>query len=294
MTKVHPTASIDPRAHLAADVEIGPFAVIEADAVVGPGCRLAGHVVVKSGVELGPANQVAEGAVLGGGPQHVTPPAELGTVRIGQGNVFREHVTVHRALHAGHETRIGNHCYLMAGAHVAHDCQLGNQLIIANHALLGGHVTVGDRAFVSGAVAVHQFCRIGRLAMVGGQAHLTRDVPPFVTVDGLSSAIVGLNVVGLRRAGVTAAELIELKAAYRLIYRSGQRWVEILEQLAARFSTGLASEYTEFFAGGSRGYVNERRVPRAAILKLRREAELDPALTEADTNLPPAWQKRAG
>ena len=121
---------------------------------------------------------------------------------IGSDNTIREYATVHRAaLVADHNTTIGDHCLLMVGAHVAHDCRLGNQVILTNNVMLAGHVTVADRAYISGAAGVHQFCRIGTLAMVGGQAHLSQDVPPYVTVDGMSSLVVGLNKIGLRRAG---------------------------------------------------------------------------------------------
>jgi UDP-N-acetylglucosamine acyltransferase len=139
--------------------------------------------------------------------------------------------------------------------------------------MLAGHVTVDDRAYVSGAVGVHQFCRIGRQAMVGGQAHVVKDVPPFVTVDGKCTFVVGLNLVGLRRSGMTAADINQLKAAYRLIYRSGLRWTEILERLAQEFATGPAALFHEFFSGGKRGFTPERRLPRTYKLKDEKTAE---------------------
>ena len=188
-------------------------------------------MVVKSGTTLGEGNTIFEGAVLGGFPQHVRMPERLGRVEIGAHNTIRENCTVHRALHEGTLTRVGSNNLLMVGVHVAHDCTVGDNAIFANNALLGGFVTVGDRAFVSGAVGVHQFCRIGRLAMIGGCARVVQDVPPYVLVDGHSGLIVGLNLVGLRRNGYSAEEISQLKAAYRMIYRSGLRWVEILEQL---------------------------------------------------------------
>lgn len=279
---IHPLAVVSPRAHLASDVGIGPFCVIEDDVTIESGCRLASGVVVKSGTRLGPHNHVFEGAVLGGPPQHAHPPAELGRVEIGTGNVIRENATIHRALSPAGVTTIGDHNLLMVNAHVAHDCRVGDHTIIANNVMLGGHASVGDRAFVSGAVAVHQFCRIGRLAMVGGQAHVVRDVPPYVTLDGLTSFVVGLNVIGLKRSGMTPAEILELKTAYKLIYRSGLRWVEILDQLARQHAQGPAAAFGEFFREGKRGYVQERRVPRAAILKLRRVADLEDEAAEAE------------
>jgi UDP-N-acetylglucosamine acyltransferase len=201
-------------------------------------------------------------------------PEYPGRVVIGDGNVMRENVTVHRAMESEKVTRIGNGCLLMVGSHVAHDCTVGNNVILTNNSMLGGHVTVGDRAFVSGGVAVHQFCRIGRLAMVGGLARVTRDVPPYVTVDGGSTMIVGLNRVGLRRAGFTSQQLIDLKDAYRVIYRSGLPWDEMLDKLQTEFTEGPAADFLTFFLGGhSRGYVQERRTPPGATVRIVRDEQ---------------------
>jgi UDP-N-acetylglucosamine acyltransferase len=193
---------------------------------------------------------------------------------IGSDNVIRENVTVHLALDERHTTTVGDNCLLMVNSHVAHDCTIGNNVILTNNVMVAGHVTVGDRVFMSGASGIHQFCRIGTLAMVGGQAHLVQDVPPFVTVDGLSSLIVGLNLVGLRRAGFDQAKIQQLKSAYRLIYRSGRMWNEILETLRTEFAHGPAAQFYEFLSTTKRGIVSERRVPPNATLKIKpREQE---------------------
>jgi UDP-N-acetylglucosamine acyltransferase len=157
----------------------------------------------------------------------------------------------------------------MAASHFGHDSTVGSNCIFANAALLGGHVTVEDRAFVSGAVAIHQFCRIGRLAMVGGHARVVQDVPPFMLLDGQSGCIVGLNVVGLRRSGHSAGEVADLKAAYRVIYRRGLPWREVLDALQAEFSAPTVAHLHAFLSGGSRGFAQERRAPPAATLRLR-------------------------
>jgi UDP-N-acetylglucosamine acyltransferase len=278
---LHPLAVVSPHAEIGSNVRIGPFCVVEAGVVLGDGCHLAGRVTVKSGTVLGRDNIVMEGTVLGGMPQHIHMPEYPGVVAIGDGNVIRENVTVHRALEAGHVTRIGNRCLLMVGAHVAHDCTLGDGVIITNNTLLGGHVTVDDKAYISGGVAVHQFCRIGRLAMVGGLARVRQDVPPFVTIDGGTTMVVGLNKVGLRRAGLTGAEFGQLKAAYRIIYRSGLTWQETLDMLHAQFTEGPAAEFLTFFlAGGNRGFVQERRMPPGAVVRLVRD-EADEAADSA-------------
>ena len=288
---IHPLAVVSPHALVGNDVSIGPFSVVEAGVEIGDGCRLSGRVVVKAGTRLGRDNFVFEGAVLGGLPQHIHMPKHPGRVELGDGNVIRENVTVHRALEAEGVTRIGDRCLLMVGSHVAHDCNLGNDVILTNNVMLAGHVTVDDRAYLAGAVAVHQFCRIGRLAMVGGLARVRQDVPPFVTIDGGSTMVVGLNRVGLRRAGFTPDEMTDLKSAYRIIYRSGLAWDELLDVLQLEFPAGPASEFVPFFIVGKRGFVQERRTPPGATVRLvRDDAEDDDASAAAE----PALEKKAG
>ncbi len=272
---IHPSAVVSPLARIERDVKIGAFCVIEPEVTIGEGCRLESRVVVKNGVTLGVNNHVFEGAVLGGLPQHVNMPESTGSVIIGCGNTIRENVTIHRALDDEDATILGNNSLLMVNVHIAHDCRVGNNTIFANNSMLAGHVTVGDRAYVSGAVAVHQYCRIGSLAMVGGQSHVVKDVPPFVTVDGGSSYVVGLNQIGLRRAGHTSQDIKRLKEAYRVIYRGGFTWNEMLERLKEEFSEGLAGQFYQFLATTTRGIIAERRLPPGATIKLRREPDRD-------------------
>jgi len=274
LVHIHPLAVVHPEAKLGQDVVVGPFAIVESDVTLGDGCRLESRVVVKSGTVMGPKNHLYEGAVLGGLPQHLRCPERVGRLVIGSENTFRENVTVHRALIEGHATIIGSDNMLMVNAHVAHDCHIANNTIITNSALLGGHSIIEDRAYLSGAVGTHQFCRIGQLAMVGGQAHIVQDVPPFVTVDGRSSAIVGLNVIGLRRAGFTDDDVMQLKEAYRVIFRSGLPLAEIMGTLGQRFHSGPATAFLEFFENcGQRGFIRERRMPRRATIKMRSDTD---------------------
>jgi UDP-N-acetylglucosamine acyltransferase len=275
---IHPLAVVSPDAKLADDVEVGPFSVIESGATLAAGCRIASHVVIRSGTHLGEGNHVFEGAILGNLPQHTSMPKNPGRLEIGDRNVIRENVTLHRSLYTDGVTRIGNNCLLMVNSHVAHDCVLGDGVILTNNVMLAGHVEVGDRAYLAGAVAVHQFCRVGRLAMVGGLARARQDVPPFVTVDGGSTMVVGLNKVGLRRAGFDRTELSQLKAAYQLIYRSGAAWNDMLTELESEFTAGPAAEFAPFFRAGTRGFVQERRTPPGAIVRLVRNAD-EPAPT---------------
>jgi UDP-N-acetylglucosamine acyltransferase len=196
-----------------------------------------------------------------------------GTLTIGSHNRIRENVTIHRGWNNDAATTIGDHNMFMVGSHVAHDCRVGNHCIFVNHVLLGGHVQIDDRAYLGGAAAVHQFCRVGRLAMIGAIAKITQDVPPFVMIEGAGgSEVIGLNKVGLRRNGYTPDQILQLKTAYRIIYREGHRWSDVLDILQSDFKEGPAALFHEFFKAGKRGFVQERRISQKATLKL-----VDPA-----------------
>ena len=273
--KIHPTAVVSPAARIASDVEIGPYSIVEAGVEIGRGSRLAGYVAIKEGTTLGCENQVMEGVVLGGLAQHLAPSLRPGRLVIGSRNTIREQATVHRAMNEGHATRVGDDCLFMVGAHVAHDCRVGNQVILTNNVLVGGHVEVHDRACLGGASAVHQFCRVGRLTMVGGHARVVQDVPPFMLTDGDSGMVVGLNRVGLRRAGFDRCQVAQLKAAYQLIYRQGLAFDEMLAALETEFPEGPAAEFAGYFRGGNkRGFVQQRRHPPQATIRLHRNGEM--------------------
>jgi UDP-N-acetylglucosamine acyltransferase len=254
---------------LGTGVKIGAFASVEGGVELGDHCLVASGAVIKSGVTAGCHNEFCEHSVIGGAPQHVARPADVGRVIIGDHNVFREHVTVHRGLKPGCDTIVGSSNYVMAGGHFGHDSLVGNSCIFANGSMLGGHVQIEDKAFVSGAVAIHQFCRVGRLAMVGGHARVTQDIPPYMLVDGQSGCIVGLNVVGLRRSGHSGEDIADLKNAYRIIYRRGLSWQEVLETLRTEFRAGPVLHLRDFLGSGKRGFTQERRAPPNATLRLR-------------------------
>lgn len=270
---IHPAAIVSSDALVDPSAEIGPLAIVEAHAVIGPKCRVASHAVVKEYTELGRETVLCEGAVIGGAAQHVRSTNEVGRVVIGERTVLRENVTVHRPLNNDGQTQIGDDCYLMVGAHVAHDCSVGNQVLLTNNVMLGGHVEVGDRAVLGGGVAVHQFTRIGSLAMIGGCARVVQDVPPFVLTDGGTGLIVGLNRIGLRRAGMPREDVQTLKEAYRLIYRSGLAFEEMVASLEERFETGPAAQFAPFFRSSRRGFVQERRSPPRPVIRLHPAAE---------------------
>ncbi len=279
MTQIHPTALVDREAQLGTQVSVGPFCIVEAGAEIGDRCQLMPHAIVKSGTSIGEDCRIHEFAVVGGRPQHLRAGEQLGRVEMGRNNVIHEHVTIHRAAHEGHVTRLGDNNMLMVNVHVAHDCTLGSHVIITNNTLLGGHVEIQDRAFVSGDVAVHQFCRIGKFAMVGGKAAVKKDVPPFILLDGVANGVVGLNLVGLRRNGFSQEEIRQLKEAYWLMYRSGLRWEEVLVELEAKFTTGPAAELFPFLSSGKRGFMPERRVPVGATVPLHEDSASPPELT---------------
>lgn len=255
---VHPTALVSPEARLADDVEVGAFAVIEAATRLGAGCEIRAHAVVKRFTELGAGCVVHEGAILGGEPQDLAWRGEDSRLVIGERCRIREGATLHRATRPGGETRVGNDCYVMAYAHVAHECVLGDRVILANNVALAGHVTIGEGAFLSGGVVVHQFCRIGRLAMLGGNTKLVQDALPFVITDGDPGRARGLNVVGLRRAGLGATQLRPLKEAYRLLCRAGLPLADAMER-ARGLGSPLATELADFALGSTRGFAHAPR-----------------------------------
>jgi UDP-N-acetylglucosamine acyltransferase len=253
---IHPTAIISQTARLGTEVTIGPYAIVEDDTEIGDRSEIRAHACIKRFTRLGSDNIIHEGAVLGGEPQDLSFQDCQSSLIIGDRNRLREGVTVHRASKAGAATRIGSDCFIMAYAHVAHDCQLGNQIIIANNVALAGHIEIEDQVFISGGVVVHQFSRIGRLAMLGGNSKIVQDCLPFIITDGIPGRASGLNVVGLRRAGFTATDLGELKRAYRLLLRSGLGLEAALAELQAQ-QHPLVRHLIDFARASRRGFCHE-------------------------------------
>lgn len=257
---IHPTAIVSPKAELDASVEIGPYVMIEEGVRIGARSRVWSHAYIGTGTELGEDNEVHMGAVLGHDPQDLR--FKRGTpsyLRVGNRNVFREYCTVHRGTEPESATVIGDDCYLMAQSHVGHNCVLGCHVIVCNCALLAGYVQVGDRAFISGGVVIHQFTRVGRLAMFSGNARVSMDVPPFV-IAAERNEIHAINQVGLRRAGLSAEAMREIKALFRLFYRSGLTTSEALAQ-ATGFRTAEAAEFLDFVRNSPNGLCPPARRP---------------------------------
>ncbi len=218
---IHPTAIISPKADLDSSVEVGPYAIIEDHVRLGPGTRVGPHAYLTGHTEMQRDNDIHFGAVIGHVPQDLKFDRSCRSwLRVGCSNVFREYVTIHRGTEPESETRIGHHGFFMANAHVGHNCVVGNNVIVCNAALLAGHVHVGDRVFISGGAAVHQFIHIGWLAMISGNARITMDVPPFLTVAERNE-VHGINLIGLKRAGISSQAQANIKALFKLVYRSG-------------------------------------------------------------------------
>jgi UDP-N-acetylglucosamine acyltransferase len=233
-TLIADTACVDPRAELDDDVEIGPYCVLGPDVRVGRGTRLISHVCLSGHVTLGEHNVVHPFAVIGGEPQDVTYQGTPTRVEVGHHNIIRESVTVNRATEKEDGlTRVGSHCFLMAGSHVAHDCKVADHVTIANGSMLGGHVHVESYASLSGGVAVHHYVTIGAYSFVGGQSRIYHDVPRFMLVDGNPSKVRCINIVGLKRNGISPEAIDSLHEAHRLIYRAKMSFPHAAEILGA-------------------------------------------------------------
>jgi UDP-N-acetylglucosamine acyltransferase len=249
---IHPTAIIHAQAVLDPTVEVGPYAVIEASVTVGPHCHVGAHTCLMRGSTIGAHNTFHTGCVIGDAPQDLKYKGESTGLRIGDDNVFREHVTIHRSNKAGEETIIGSHNFLMVNSHVGHNATLGNHVIMANGALLAGHVTVADRVFISGNCLAHQFVRIGTLALMQGGSAISKDLPPYTIARG-DNGICGLNTVGLRRAGFSSTQRAELKRLYRVLFRDGMTRRGAIAKARAGFTSDAAKILIEFIASARRG-----------------------------------------
>lgn len=261
---IHPSAVISTETELAAGVRVGPFVVIEGPVRVGPGTVIRPHVHLIGPLTIGANNDIGTGTVLGGAPQHLGYRGEATAVAIGDGNIFREHVTVHRAMPVGTGpgtglTRVGDRNLFMAGSHVAHDCRVSNDCLFANAAVIGGHVEVGDRALLSGNSAVHQFCRVGRLALLSGASASSKDIPPFWVMQEVNW-VCGVNTIGMRRAGIPTPEIQAVRRAFAMIYKDRLPIPAALMRMEAEFGQFAAiRELVAFIRSSKRGICGAHR-----------------------------------
>jgi UDP-N-acetylglucosamine acyltransferase len=221
MSAVHPSAIIHPKARIGSRCEIGPYCVIGQHVTLGEKCKLHSHVVLDGHTVLGKENEIFPFASIGLKTQDLKWKGGMTATKIGDGNTFREYVTVHSATGAGEETRIGSRNHILAYCHIAHNCLLGDHIIMSNVATLAGHVVVGDFAVIGGLAAVHQFCRIGKMAMIGGCSKVVQDVPPFMMADGNPAETRTINKTGMERNGISEAAQGALRTAYKILFRQG-------------------------------------------------------------------------
>jgi len=246
--KIHPTAVIDAAAKLGAEVEVGPYAVISGNVIIGARSTIQSHAVIEGEVFIGEDNVIGHAAVIGAPPQDLSfSPKRQTRVEVGDENVIREHCTIHRGSAEGSATKVGSKNFLMAGAHVGHNCDIRSNIIVANNCLLGGYVRVDDGAFLGGGCVFHQHMHVGRLVIAQGGSAFGKDIPPFV-IAAERNYVFGLNVVGLRRAGFSAQERSELKAAFKLLYTSGLNISQALEKAATMDFGDAAREFFQFVA----------------------------------------------
>jgi len=254
VSEIHPTAIVERGAKLGKGCVVGPGAILGAEVELGEGCVVGARAVLEGRVVMGVKNRIGVGAVIGAEPQDMAYQGAKSGVNVGDGNVFREYVTVHRGTKEGTDTVIGNGCFLMVGAHVAHNCRLADGVVLVNGVMLAGYVEVEEKAFLGGAVVVHQFVRIGKLAMVRGQTRIGMDLPPYCMAVA-TNAVCGLNLVGIRRSGVGLEERKSLERAYEDFFFSGKNRVQALEAIRSGKDIKVkeVKEFCDFIEKTKRG-----------------------------------------
>lgn len=256
---IHPTAVIHPKAEIHPTVQVGAYAVIGEQVKIDAHTTVGTHAVIEGPTEIGIGNQIFPGAVIGLEPQDLKYRGATSWVKIGDGNRIREYVTINRATGEGEATVIQNSTLLMAYVHVAHNCFISDSVVIANNVALAGHVHVETQAVIGGVVGIHQFVRIGRMAMLGGMSRIDRDVPPYMLVEGNPARVRSLNLIGLKRKGFTTEQINELKTAFRVLYCSGYTFEQALEHLAALSESEPVQQLCHFLklstSAGRRGVI---------------------------------------
>lgn len=255
---VAPTARVHSGADIGGQCVIGEFCVVESDVKLGPYCRLEPYVYVKQWTTLGERNEISAGTVLGTDPLDKGFTGERSYLRIDSNNKIREHYTISRGTKPESVTQIGSGNYIMTSGHIAHNARIGNNTVIASCALIAGYVEVEDQAFVSGGVVVHQYSKIGRLAMVGGNSRVNLDLPPFFLYSGFNAGPKGLNIVGLRRAGFAKSDIDMLKNAYRLLYRQNLKLSEAIYRIQNECASIHTDQLVQFLKSSTRGIARER------------------------------------
>lgn len=263
---IHPTAIVSSKAEVDSSAEIGPYVIIEEHVTIGPDCRIAPNVYIGGYTRIGAGNQIHTGAVLGDTPQDRTFKGCRSYLQIGDNTIIREFVSIHRGTTPESTTSVGSDCFIMGYSHIAHNCQVADAVTMANMAILGGHVHVGERAFISAQAMVHQFVRVGRLCMISGATRLTMDLPPFLMVVQ-DNDVKDVNLVGLRRAGLSSPQISAIRAAYRSLYRGGMPFSKAVERLSTEQNEPMVQELLDFIKEpserGIAGPKDRRKQPAA-------------------------------
>ena len=254
---VAPTARVHPDAVIGAQAVIGDFCIVEQDVSVGNFCRFEPYVYIKRWTTMGDRNEISAGTVLGTDPLDKGFAGERSYLRLGNGNKVREHYTISRGTAPESTTEIGDENYIMTSGHIAHNCRIGSRTVIASCALVAGYVEVEDQAFISGGVVIHQYSKIGRLAMIVGNTRVNSDVPPYFLYTDFNVAAKGLNMVGLKRAGFSLDEIRKLKEAYRLLYRSNLKLEDALARIEGEIDSPHARHLVQFIRSSERGICRE-------------------------------------
>lgn len=256
MINIHPTAIVDPKAEIGAEVAIGPYTVVQEDVVIGDGCQIGSHVLVHAGTRMGQNCRVFTGAVLATDPQDLKYAGEKTTLEIGDGTTVREFCTLNRGSSHRLKTVVGSQTLLMAYVHIAHDCIIGNNVILANAVNMAGHVTIEDFASVGGMTPIHQFVRIGKYSFIGGGLRVPKDVPPYILAAGEPLTYEGINKVGLSRRGFSGEVMLQMRRAYKLIYRSKLNVSQAIDQIESTIELIPEIQYIiDFIKASERGII---------------------------------------
>ncbi len=260
MNDIAPTSYIHAEAQLGQDLKIGPGAFVGADVILRDGCEIGQNATIQGPAVIGEGCRIFPNAVIGLEAQVVDLQSDSGGVEIGAGTIIRETATIHRSMYSGQNTVIGGKCYVMVGAHVGHDCRVGEEVILVNHCSLGGHVEVGNNCFISNFIGVHQRMRVGEGAILVGPIAVRKDVPPFVKMAGAPFRVVGLNVVGLRRRGVSADVRAQIKRAYGILFNEAGTMAQKIEKIEADASLGAEIRSVVEFVRSSKNGIYQGRV----------------------------------
>jgi UDP-N-acetylglucosamine acyltransferase len=260
LARIHSTAVVDPGAELSDDIEVGPFSVVEDDVVIGEGCKIQSHSLIASGTRLGKNIFIGKGAVLGTKPQDLKFKNEKTYLEIGDNTIIREFATLNRGTDFSYKTTVGQNCCLMAYVHVAHDCVIGNNVILSNAVNMAGHVVIEDYVGVGGITAIHQFVKIGQHSFISGCSGIAKDVPPYILAMGIPSTYGGTNHIGLARRGFDKEVILEIKRAYRLIYRSSLMVSDAIQEIEKTLKPlPEIKNIVEFVKRSERGIIRNQR-----------------------------------